>query len=49
MLTPKKLINTVECPSHAAVICVLLHSAGFGFAKAGAIGRQLFTIASRHK
>src|SRR3984893_14130396 len=27
---PKKLINTVACPSHAAVIWLSLHSAGFG-------------------
>jgi hypothetical protein len=26
---PKKLINTVACPSHAAVIRLSLHSAGF--------------------
>jgi hypothetical protein len=30
---PKKLINTVAWPSHAGVIRLLLHSAGFGRAK----------------
>src|ERR1700751_6343155 len=39
IFVPKKLINTVACPSHAAVIRLSLHSAGFGRAKAGAIGR----------
>ena len=43
---PKKLINTVACPSHAAVIRLSLHSAGFGRAKAGAIGRHLSPIHS---
>ena len=35
--TPKKLINTVECPSHAAVIWSSLQADGFGRAEAGAI------------
>jgi hypothetical protein len=39
-------INTVACPSHAAVIRLSLHSAGFGRAKAGAIGRHLSPIHS---
>jgi L-ascorbate metabolism protein UlaG (beta-lactamase superfamily) len=43
---PKKLINTVACPSHATVIRLSLHSAGFGRAKAGAIGRHLSPIHS---
>src|ERR1700726_3752015 len=34
---PKKLINTVAWPSHAAVIRLSLHSAGFVRAKAGAL------------
>src|SRR5215470_2953271 len=49
IVTPKKFISTVECPSHASVSCVLLHLDGAGFAKAGAIGRQLSIVHSRKK
>jgi hypothetical protein len=45
-LYPEKMINTVACPSHAAVIRLSLHAAGFGRAKAGAIGRRLSTLHS---
>src|SRR5450432_1272946 len=45
----KKLIRTVACPSQAAVTRESLHAAGFGFAKAGAIGRQRSRIAARQR
>src|SRR5439155_3686597 len=43
---PKKLMRTVECPSHAAVRSSLLQVSGAGCANAGAIGRRLSTIHS---
>src|SRR4029077_537895 len=43
---PKKLMRTVECPSHASVTCVSRHFDGSGVAKAGAIGRQLSPVHS---
>src|SRR5881392_2153016 len=49
IVTPKKLMSTVECPSHASVTCVSLHFDGSGFAKAGAIFRQLSIVHSRNK
>src|SRR5512144_522785 len=49
IVTPKKLMSTVECPSHASVNCVSLHSDGLGRAKAGAIGRQLSTVHSLNR
>src|SRR5262245_35800143 len=49
IVTPKKLINTVECPSHASVSCALLHFDGSGSAKAGAIGRQISIVHSRKR
>src|SRR4029450_9157018 len=49
IVTPKKLMSTVECPSHASVTCVSLHFHGFGRVKAGAIGRQLSVVHSRNR
>src|SRR5512132_4009247 len=49
IVTPKKLMSTVECPSHASVTCVSLHFHGFGRAKAGAIGRQLSIVHSLNR
>ena len=49
ILMPKKLISTVACPSHAAVTHASFHSAGFGFAKARAIGRRLSIVHSRQR
>src|SRR5437660_692019 len=49
IVIPKKLISTVECPSHASVTCVSVHFEGSGFAKAGAIGRQLSIVHSRNR
>src|SRR6266550_5690844 len=49
IVTPKKLMSTVECPSHASVTCVSLHFHGSGRAKAGAIGRQLSIVHSLNR
>src|SRR6266511_2041986 len=49
IVTPKKLMSTVECPSHASVTCVSLHFDGSGLAKAGAIGRQLSIVHSLNR
>jgi len=49
IVTPKKLMSTVECPSHASVSCVSLHFDGSGLAKAGAIRRQLSTVHSLNR
>src|SRR4029077_8744226 len=50
IVTPKKLMSTVECPSHASVTsCVSLHFDGLGRAKAGAIGRQLSIVHSLNR
>src|ERR1043166_1302765 len=49
IVAPKKLISTVECPSHASGTCVLLHLDGSGLAKAGAIGRLLSIVHSRKR
>src|SRR5215471_3230101 len=49
IVTPKELMSTVECPSHASVTCELLHLDGSGLAKAGAIGRQLLIVHSRKR
>src|SRR5215470_10099353 len=49
MVTPKKLMSTVECPSQASVTCVLLHLEGSGLAKAGALGRRLSIVHSRKR
>jgi hypothetical protein len=46
IVRPKKLMRTVEWPSHASVTCVSRHVDGSGLAKAGAIGRQLSTVHS---
>jgi hypothetical protein len=46
IVAPKKLMRTVECPSHASVSRVSLHFDGSGLAKAGAIRRQLSTVHS---
>src|SRR6516162_4126235 len=46
IVTPKKFISTVECPSQASVSCVLLHFDGSGLANAGTIGRQLSIVHS---
>lgn len=46
IVRPKKLMRTVECPSHASVTCVSRHFDGSGLAKAGAIGRQLSIVHS---
>jgi hypothetical protein len=45
-MTPKKFIKTVAWPSQLALKRSLGHSSGFGFANAGAIGRQLSTVHS---
>ena len=49
IIRPKKLISTVEWPSHAAVTSSSLHTSGVGFANAGAIGRRLSTVHSRQR
>ena len=49
IVTPKKLMSTVECPSHASVTCVSLHFHGSGRAKAGAIARQLSIVHSLNR
>ena len=49
IVTPKKLMSTVECPSHASVTCVSLHFDGSGRAKAGAIRRQLSIVHSLNR
>ena len=49
IVTPKKLMTTVECPTHASVTCLSLHVDGFGRAKAGAIGRQLSIVHSLNR
>src|SRR4029077_21235283 len=49
IVTPKKLMSTVECPSHASVTCVSLHFEGLGSAKAGEIGRQLSVVHSLNR
>ena len=49
MVTPKKLIRTVACPSHATVSRSQFHSAGFGLVKIGAIGCLLLYMASRQR
>ncbi len=49
ILIPKKLISTVACPSQATVTRSSLHSAGFGFANTGAMGRKLSTVHSRQR
>jgi hypothetical protein len=48
-VTPKKLMSTVEWPSHASVTCVSLHCDGFGRANAGAMGRQLSIVHSLNR
>src|SRR6185503_1051295 len=49
IVTPKKLMRTVECPSHASVTPLSFHFDGSGLANAGAIGRQLSTVHSRNR
>ena len=49
IVTPKKLMSNVECPSQESVSCVSLHFDGSGFVKAGAIGRQLSIVHSRNR
>ena len=49
IVTPEKLMSTVECPSHASVTCVSSHFDGVGLAKAGAIGRQLSIVHSLNR
>src|SRR5256885_10382103 len=49
IVTPKKLMSPVECPSHASVTCVSSHFDGVGLAKAGAIGRQLSIVHSLNR
>src|SRR5262249_13194017 len=49
IVTPKKLMSTVECPIQANVNCVSLHCDGSGLAEAGAIGRQLSIVHSRKR
>src|SRR4249919_3744277 len=49
IVTPKKLMSIVECPSHASVSRVSLHFDGSGLAKAGAILRQLSIVHSLNR
>src|SRR4029077_2593319 len=49
IVTPKKLMSTVECPNQASVTCVSPHVPGLGRAKAGAIGRQLSIVHSLNR
>src|SRR5204862_2389907 len=49
MMTPKKLISTVECPIQANVTCASLHFEGSGLAEAGEIGRQVSMVHSRKR
>src|SRR5262249_23457714 len=49
IVIPKKLMSAVEWPSHESVTRVSLHFEGSGFAKAGAIGRQLSIVHSRNR
>src|SRR5215831_770226 len=49
IVTPKKLMSIVECPSHASVTCESLHFDGSGFIDGGAIGRQVSIVHSRKR
>ena len=49
VVTPKKLISTVECPIQVNVTCASLHFEGSGLTEAGAVRRGVSMVHSRKR